>query len=404
MGSGTGKVLHVAWICHFSNREIQERLGVRRPIHEFAPWITLGIEEVKKRDDMILHVISPHLWIDGVRSFSDGSIHYHFFNPGIPRTGRPWPRSFRWDLYTNFYSNRKKISNILKKVNPDIIHLHGAENAYYSYAALDIRNKPVLCTIQGFIAPQVQIAKGQPDLMKRVEVERRIFSNLKHFGVRVRFMYDEIRQWNAQAVFHHHEYFYATPEARGMPKEYDVVFFSKITKAKGIEDLIAATEIIAKVLPKVRIAVCGRTSASYMRYLHQMCREKGVEKNIDFVGFLPTQDDLFDVVDKARVCVLPTYNDTIPGTIIESMFLKVPVVTYDVGGISDLKDVKPPVAHIVQVGDVPAVADRVVRLLGDVEHRNAMASNALKYAARRWCSSNSMDEIMNIYHKILKYG
>lgn len=47
MVSGTGKILRVAWICHFSNQAIQERLGVRRPIHEFAPWITIGIEEAK---------------------------------------------------------------------------------------------------------------------------------------------------------------------------------------------------------------------------------------------------------------------------------------------------------------------------------------------------------------------
>lgn len=340
--------------------------------------------------------------MSGVKSFSDGPVHYHFFNPGIPLTGRPWPVSLRLDLFTEFACNRRHMTRLVRQIKPDIVHLHGAENAYYSYAGLDIKDIPVLCTIQGFVAPQMHVAKGPPDLMKRVEVERRIFSHLKHFGVRVRFMYDEIRKWNAHAVFHHHEYFYATPQSRGMKKEYDLVFFSKITKAKGIEDFVEAVEIIAGELPSVRCAVCGRTSASYMQYLHRLCKEKGVERNIEFLGFMPTQEDLFDEVDKARVCVLPTYNDTIPGTIIESMFLKVPVVTYNVGGISDLKEIVPPVAGIVPVGDVDALARCALKLLMDAEHRQKMSSDAYRYAQRRWKSGNSMAEIMKIYHKMLE--
>ena len=40
----------------------------------------------------------------------------------------------------------------------------------------------------------------------------------------------------------------------------------------------------------------------------------------------------------ARICVLPTYHDILPGTILESMFMKLPVIAYDVTGLSELND------------------------------------------------------------------
>ena len=68
------KKLKVVWICHFSNEHVQQKLNVKRPVREFAPWISLGIEEVKKRKDIELHVISPHRWITSNKEFKEKNV------------------------------------------------------------------------------------------------------------------------------------------------------------------------------------------------------------------------------------------------------------------------------------------------------------------------------------------
>ncbi len=148
------KKLKVIWICHFTNADIQNQLKSRKRIPEFAPWITLGIKEVKNRSSEIeLHIISPHRWISGIKEFQDENVFYHFFNPGIPWYGRHWPYFFRWDSYTGFRSNRIRIEKFAKMINPDIIHWHGAENAYFTSSFFDLMNSyPNLVTIQGFIS------------------------------------------------------------------------------------------------------------------------------------------------------------------------------------------------------------------------------------------------------------
>ena len=73
--------LKVVWICHFSNEFVRSELGVKKNVRDFASWITLGIAEAKKRDDIDLHIVSPHRWISGISEFTQQNIHYHFFNP-----------------------------------------------------------------------------------------------------------------------------------------------------------------------------------------------------------------------------------------------------------------------------------------------------------------------------------
>jgi len=41
--------LRIVWICHFMNQSIKEKLELHAATRELAPWITLWLEELKKR-------------------------------------------------------------------------------------------------------------------------------------------------------------------------------------------------------------------------------------------------------------------------------------------------------------------------------------------------------------------
>jgi len=171
------KLLRVAWICHFSNVEIQNRINPKKKINEFAPWITKGIEEVKKRDDIELFVVSPHRWIDKEVNFTEDNIHYYFFNSGIPYYGRHWPGFFRLDLLTNFSVNKWKVKRIINRIKPDIIHLHGIENSYYSSTILQFINKyPILATVQGFISHQISKDKLVKNLARGYLLKKKYYA------------------------------------------------------------------------------------------------------------------------------------------------------------------------------------------------------------------------------------
>lgn len=106
--------MKVVWLCHFSNQEILKILRPRKPINDFAPWITGLINLFELEKQVELHIVSPYEYISGIKEFELRGIYYHFFNAHMPFTDRHWPGFFKLDDWTNFYFNKRKIKKILK--------------------------------------------------------------------------------------------------------------------------------------------------------------------------------------------------------------------------------------------------------------------------------------------------
>ena len=90
------KKLTVAWICHFSNQEVRNKLPLSNmrisnflrsilgktkfEYGDFAPWINNLIKEFEKFEEVELHIIAPHTGLKKKRfDLEMNGIHYHFF-------------------------------------------------------------------------------------------------------------------------------------------------------------------------------------------------------------------------------------------------------------------------------------------------------------------------------------
>ncbi|MDZ4121265.1 MAG: hypothetical protein U1C33_02500, partial [Candidatus Cloacimonadaceae bacterium] len=91
----------IVWICHFTDNEIQSIIKPYIQMKESALWISMLLKVFENRDDIDLHIISPHQYITGVKSFTRRGIKFYFFNAFMPVIGRHWPNFFRWDLWTD---------------------------------------------------------------------------------------------------------------------------------------------------------------------------------------------------------------------------------------------------------------------------------------------------------------
>jgi glycosyltransferase involved in cell wall biosynthesis len=392
--------IKVAILCHFTNIEIQKHLPLRKSVKEFAPWIFSTINELQNRKDVEIHIISPHEYLIRNISFKINNIYFHFFTTGIPIIHRHWPGFFRLDYLTNFRNNTNKIKKIINKISPDLIHLYGAENAYFASSFMHYIHRPHLVTIQGFLY-LVSSLKLTYMIRKRVAIETEIYSKAKNFGIRYSFMEDEIKKLNPEPKFfwHHIPVNVYVPES--FEKTYDLVFFARLTKVKGVEDFIKAIGLIAKLMPDIKAKIIGPASEHYRNYLKELAIKSGSSENIEFLGFINTQNELHEIVAKAKICVLPTYNDTVPGTIVESMMLGTAVVSYNTGGIPGLNsDVK--TVEIVEQGDLNGLAARVIYLLTDDKERLTLVSNAKKIAEERYNPQNAINDLVNLYNLVLK--
>ena len=193
-------MLKVVWLCHFSNQEIKDFFHTPH-VKEFAPWINGLINLFQNRTDIEIHIVAPNIFTNRRQDIKIKNIEYHFY-PIIPFfiPNRIY-NHFQIDARTNFYFVKKIIPKIINEISPSLIHLHGAENPYYSAGILELIGLyPLLLTIQGF----VRKASARDILtIKRIDIEEIIIKKTKHVGVRTKDMSKTVLGLNPASHLQH---------------------------------------------------------------------------------------------------------------------------------------------------------------------------------------------------------
>lgn len=89
----------------------------------------------------------------------------------------------------------------------------------------------------------------------------------------------------------------------------------------------------------------------------------------------PGDPALLDLQQQADVACLPTYGDTNPWSVLEALACGTPMVSTDVGGISDML-AGGEAGAIVPYGDRPALRETLLGLVGDPQRRQALGQAA----------------------------
>lgn len=369
--------IKVVWLCHFSNAEIQAILKPFKKVNEYAPWIPMTLKALENDTRLDIYIIAPHEYISGIHRFDIRGIHYIFYNAHMPFIGRHWPVFFKWDDISNFFTNKCITKYLVNKIKPDIIHLQGAENAYYSSTILPLLKKyPTILTIQGFISHASSLQSKQ--LKKRVAIEQKIIQSISVAFYRTKKMADDIKQYNPFIHLHWNTYGanIIKLDNKCVKKIYDIVFFAQVSKEKGIFDLLQTIAILKKNYPVISVCVIG---GGRIEESKQYAMDLGIAKNVFWAGFLPTQKEVHQLAVQAKISVLPTYFDIVPGTIIESMFLGIPVVSYYTDSIPEINE-KEEVISLVEKGNVHALAKAMQELLDNPELRKERSLKGRKRA------------------------
>ncbi|MDX1652435.1 MAG: glycosyltransferase [Brumimicrobium sp.] len=389
--------IKVVWLCHYSNAELQEWIKPSKKVPEYAPWIRSMIKMFENDSSIDLHIVSQHEYLSFSQNFSNKGIHYHIVRKGLPIVGRHWPRFLKWDRWTDFIFWKRRSKKIIDRIDPDIIHMHGFENEFCSTIFQFREHYPVFITVQGFVHQSLAQSKS---IDKRKLNELRIIKEFRHFGVRTKTMEKDILAINPSAVTHWHQYPMKIPCAEPAEKIYDIVYFARLTKDKGIEDLLRAVKIIVDELnPDIKLCILGGGNITVFKNLAE---ELGIGGNISWKGFLPTQQDVYNMASKAKISVLPTYHDIISGTIIESLFLKIPVVAYNTGSIHEVNE-KEPIIELVEKFDIKGLAIAIQKLTSDKDLIEERAEKGFERVMEMFGESDEeiRTKILTIYNDVI---
>ncbi len=151
-----------------------------------------------------------------------------------------------------------------------------------------------------------------------------------------------------------------------------VLFLGKISAEKGVFDLLAAWGQVCASVDGARLVLAGDGDLDAAR---KQIMRSGLADSVEVPGWISgaVKDAFFA---RTAVCVLPSYFEGMPMSLLEAMGCGIPCVASSVGGIPDMitQGVE---GCLIQAGDVQALAKGLMELLSDEERYAAMSQAAL---------------------------
>lgn len=173
-----------------------------------------------------------------------------------------------------------------------------------------------------------------------------------------------------------------------------VIFVGHIVKNKGVFELVKAC-LLTKNVEQLRLI--GPYENDIKNKLSALNRNKQIE--LIFTGVLSKESVLHEMKN-ASLLALPSYTEGFPNVIIEAMAMGCPIVSTDVGAISDILDIdsKNPAGDVVKPKDIQALSKSMSKIIMDHELAKTYTKNALNKVMNNY----TLDKVCKLYDSIWK--
>jgi glycosyltransferase involved in cell wall biosynthesis len=178
----------------------------------------------------------------------------------------------------------------------------------------------------------------------------------------------------------------------GLPRDARVLLFaaeSVTNRRKGFALLAEALEGLNEIPNLILISIGFGNPVIDSRIQHH------------HLGFVSNERLLSLIYSAADLFVIPSLQDNMPNTVLESLACGTPVVGFGVGGIVDM--VRPGVTGLlVRAGDVVALRDAIARLLDDPASREYMAAECRRVAVKEYSRELQAERYVALYEMLLQ--
>ena len=169
---------------------------------------------------------------------------------------------------------------------------------------------------------------------------------------------------------------------------------------KGQNFLIDAVNMLKERIPGLHCLIVGDGDSAYESSLKKKTNEYGLNEKITFTG---ARFDVPKIFKSCDLFVLPSLQEGIPVTVMESLCLQTPSLVFDVGGIHELCETDEGYKNFVEFvdsGDLNGLCEKIYAVYQnyDVYKKNAAAGS--RHIIKNYDSKSYISEIDAIYKNI----
>jgi glycosyltransferase involved in cell wall biosynthesis len=177
-----------------------------------------------------------------------------------------------------------------------------------------------------------------------------------------------------------------------------LLFFSFITKQKGLHLLIKALPIILKDNKCVKLMIVG--AGEYLDEAKLIVEQSGIENYAFFTGHI-SHKDVSHYINASDIFIMPTLRqEGLPFALIEAMACGKPVIASKIGGISSVVD-DGINGFLIPPGDVSTLAEKAIFLLNNKYFTDKLADNARKKVVQNFSYEKMMEETVKVFESAM---
>ena len=187
--------------------------------------------------------------------------------------------------------------------------------------------------------------------------------------------------------------------------EQTILYFGTLIRKKGVLELPPAFNLVHKQQPNTRLILIGADafdittgSTSTWELMRGAFSESAV-KNVTYLGKV-AYADIQSHIQKATVCVFPSYAEACPVSWLEAMAMEKAIVASDIGWATEL------IQHgqdglLCPPGEHEAFASNILQLLNNPDLRNLLGTNARARCVLKFDSAIIAQQSVDYYQQLI---
>lgn len=187
-----------------------------------------------------------------------------------------------------------------------------------------------------------------------------------------------------------------TPNPYDALKADRILLLGRLGHRKGAYDLLEAIRKLDPVLPAgVKFSLCGDGEEAEVA---ARARELGILHRIDHIGWTAGEEKDC-ILARTMINVLPSYNEGLPMTILETMARGIPNISTSIASIPEvITDGE--TGYLITPGDVDALSDRINRLVSSPELRSRISDASHRLISSSFALPTAISRLKEIYTRL----
>jgi len=287
-----------------------------------------------------------------------------------------------------------QMRRILRRLRPDILHLHSAKAGLVGrLALLGFRGPAVLLTVHSFVFDE-RVGARMRALTSRVErfllrVTDRILAVSR--ALKNELVIDMGLPADRITVLYNGIDFAAMPPVqRQAGTGYHVGAVARLAPQKGIDDFLRAAAIVRRRFPAARFTIAG--DGPLRGELEALAADLEIADAVAFLGF---RHDISALLAQFDVFALTSTREAFGITVVEALARETPVVATNVGGVPEIIDET--TGLLATPHDPDDIAAKICQLLADPQLARRLASAGSSAVRERFGNDRMLAQLQALY-------